>query len=59
VRKDFVKEFGELLKLATPMEHILLASEHPINPGEPGWEERMAGMFKHLWEMTNRRKTWS
>lgn len=56
VRKDFVKDFTAMLGLCSPMERVLLASKHPINPGKPGWEQRMADMFKTLWGIVKNRR---
>ncbi len=46
VRKDFVKEIQERLRLLTPLEAVKLAKDHPVYPGEPGWEGRFAELLK-------------
>ncbi len=46
VRKDFVRELSEAMGKLSPLEAVKLARDHQVFPGEPGWEERFAGLLK-------------
>lgn len=46
VRKDFVRELSEAMGKLSPLEAVKLAKDHPVFPGEPGWEQRFAELLK-------------